>query len=180
MIPTRAQCIALWDTYALPEAKRVHVTLVERVAVLLAERVVAATGKAINMPLLSAAALLHDIDKSVPKAQGEHHPDTGVRLLQDQGMGEVANVVKTHTLSAILDQSRSPKSWEEKLLYLSDKMVKYEVVGVDGRFALWRKEDLPLDALKELDDSYPYVKQLEHDVCSLIGLEPTEIVGLAR
>lgn len=179
MIPTRTQALALWDKFSLPETKRVHVQLVERVAVFLADRVAKATGDSINMPLLSAAALLHDIDKSIPKAKDEHHPDTGVRVLREEGFVEVANLVKTHSLSSILDQNLSPKTWEEKILYLADKMVKYEILDVDRRFDLWRREQLPQEAVDELDRAYPKVKALEQDICNLIGVSASEIAALA-
>ncbi len=180
MIPTRDEAMQLWDTYALPQPKRIHVVLVEKVALLLAEKVRAATDTFIDTNLLRAAALLHDIDKAVPKAVGEHHPDTGVRILKAEGMEEVAAVVRTHSLSSLLDDQIAPKTWEEKLLYLADKMVKYEVVGVDERFALWRKEHLPSEALAELDRVYPKVKQLEAEICTRIGLTPRDIIRLAR
>lgn len=179
MIPTRAQAIQLWDKYSLPESKKIHVQLVERVALFFARRVAEVTGESINIPLLSASALLHDIDKSIPKAKDEHHPDTGVRVLRDEGFSEVSDVIKTHSLSSILDQNLSPKSWEEKLLYLADKMVKYEILDVDRRFDLWRAENLPAEAISELTRAYPKVKKLEQDVCSLIGVMPSEIAGLA-
>lgn len=179
MIPTRTQVLALWDKFSLPEMKRVHVQLVERVAIFLAARIVKAKGIRIDIPLLSAAALLHDIDKSIPKAQGEHHPDTGVRVLKDEGLVEVADLVKTHSLSSILDQNLSPKTWEEKILYLADKMVKYEILDVDKRFDLWRAETLPKEAIDALDRAYPKVKLLERDICGAIGVSPSEIAALA-
>ena len=179
MIPTRDQAIALWDDYQLPDTKRRHVELVERVALFFAMRLTKAIGVTINTPLLSAAALLHDIDKSIQKAEGEHHPDTGVRVLRERGMSEVADLVKTHSLSAILDRNLSPKSWEEKLLYLADKMVKNEILDVDKRFALWQAEQLPERAQMELTEAYPKVKQLEAELCRLIQVEPSEIAGLA-
>ncbi len=179
MIPTREQVMRLWDKYSLPESKKIHVQLVERVALFLASRVIKVTGNSINIPLLSAAALLHDIDKSIPKAKDEHHPDTGVRVLRSEGLVEVADLIKTHSLSSILDQSLSPKSWEEKILYLADKMVKYEILDVDRRFNLWRGEELPKDAIEELARAYPKVKSLERDICSLIGVSPSEIAVLA-
>ncbi|MBI4066383.1 HDIG domain-containing protein, partial [Candidatus Gottesmanbacteria bacterium] len=94
MIPAEDQVMQLWDKYDLPEGKRRHVKLVANVARLLATKL------KINEPLLTAGALLHDIDKNVPKLPGERHPDAGVRILQEEGMGEVASLVKTHPLHA--------------------------------------------------------------------------------
>lgn len=179
MIPTRAQAFLLWDKFSLPESKKTHVLLVERVALFLAGRVTKARGVSINTSLLSASALLHDIDKAIPKAKDEHHPDTGVRVLKEEGFSEVADVIRTHSLSSILDQNISPKTWEEKLLYLADKMVKYEILDVDRRFDLWRAEKLPKEAVDELERAYPKVKSLEHDICELVGVASQEIAALA-
>lgn len=176
MIPTEAQAKALWDKYDLPRQKRLHATLVAQVAVLLAERCqLSAVSQTINIRLLSAAALLHDIDKNVSKLPGEQHPDAAVRILRKEGMDEVAALVATHPLHAILDPLIAPKTWEEKLLYLADKMVKYKIITVDERFRLWNREHLPTDAQRVLDASYPKVKELEREIFALVGLTPEDI-----
>ncbi len=186
MVPTKDQAIALWETYKLPEQKRIHVTLVARVAVWLGEQV-SARGRSsfgrksenikINTELLEVAALLHDIDKAIPKLPGEQHPDTAVRVLREQGMMEVADIVKTHSLHSIVDPNISPKTWEEKLLYLADKMVKYEVITVDKRFALWEAEDLPEEGRIMLRRCYPLVKSLEKDIFTLLGIQPEDVAA---
>lgn len=173
MIPTRQQTKALWDKYHLPQKKRMHVELVARVAMKLAKKI------SVNRPLLLAAALLHDIDKAVEKLPGERHPDAAVRILREEGMEEVADLVKTHPLHSILDPAIAPKTQEEKLLYLADKMVKYDIVGVDRRFALWRDEQLPWEEQAVLDASYPNVKALEQEVFNSTGLSLEDIVKLA-
>lgn len=181
MIPSDAQITALWDTYDLPEYKRNHSLIVARVAVWFAGRLMQANPcLRINVEVLRAAALLHDIDKNAPKLPNEHHPDAGVRLLRQHGFLEVADLVKTHPLHALLDQTIAPKTWEEKLLYLSDKMVKHDVVTVDARFDLWRAESLPSSAYATLDAAYPLVKALEQEVCAAIGVRPSEIANLVK
>ncbi len=175
MIPSVDQAKKLWEKYLLPEQKRVHVGLVMRVAMFLAAKL---TQETINTELLQAAALLHDIDKAVPRLDGEKHPDTAVRILREEGMGEIADVVVTHPLHAILDPAISPKTWEQKLLYLADKMVKYDIVGVDERFRLWKEEHLPPDAQKILDESYPKVKALEQEVFNVAKIRLDDILRL--
>ena len=170
MIPNESQAKALWEKYQVPAIKRIHLALVARVAMIFAEKI------PVNKPLLFAAALLHDIDKTAPKLPGERHPDTAVRILRKEEMPEVADVVATHPLHAILDPTISPKTLEEKLLYLSDKMVKYDIVGVDKRFALWNDEHLPPNEQKILDESYPKVKKLEQEVFRLAGIALDDIL----
>ena len=161
MIPSEEEAKKLWDKYQLPKEKRIHVALVAKVAMEFAKKI------AVNRELLLAAALLHDIDKAAKKLPGERHPDTAVRILLEEGMDEVAALVRTHPLHAILDPTISPKTMEEKILYLSDKMVKYDIVGIDQRFALWHAENLPKEATVLLDSTYPKVKALEKEMFSI-------------
>jgi predicted hydrolase (HD superfamily) len=180
MIPSDEQVKALWNKYHLPEKKRLHVSLVARVAVFIAGEYVKKNPKVhINIPLLTASALLHDIDKDIPKILGEKHPDTAVRVLNEEGMSEVAHIVRTHSLHAILDPTIAPSSWEEKFLFLADKMVKFEILTVDKRFSLWRDEQLPPDAQKILDTCYPLVKQLEKEIFQNIGISSSDVAKLA-
>jgi putative nucleotidyltransferase with HDIG domain len=179
MIPPSPIVQTLWDRYSLPQYKRHHCTLVATVAVYLATQL-QKKGYEIDIALLEFAALVHDIDKNIPLLQGEHHPDAGVRVLQKEGYEGVARIVKKHSLPAILDPMMAPTTWEEKLLYLADKMVKQDIITVDIRFALWRAESLPAEAVVQLDQAYPKVKALEKELFDMIGIIPDDIAGLAR
>lgn len=180
MVPSVQDAKSMWDKYALPEVKRNHCIWVSRLAVWLSSALHKQDPSIeVNQPLLEVAALLHDIDNAIPKLPGERHPDTGVRILHENQYGEVADLVKTHPLHAILDQTLAPKTWEEKILYLSDKMVKHTIITVDERFRLWKSESLPRSAVQELDEAYPRVKALEQEVCIVLRVRPEDIVLLA-
>lgn len=180
MIPTEEQAKELWEKYHLPEQKRMHVSLVAKTALYLSKKCrESSVTIQINEPLLVTSALLHDIDKNVPSLPGERHPDACVRILEHEGMEEVAAVVRTHPLHAILDSTISPKSWEEKLLYLADKMVKYEIITVDKRFELWHDEHLGAQAQDILERAYPKVKALEKEIFNLIHIDPLAVAKLA-
>lgn len=180
MIPTEEQAKKLWEKYALPEMKRRHVMLVAKVAKFLATQCQMLNDECqINIRLLNVGALLHDIDKNVTKLPGEKHPDTAVRILKEEGMEEVAALVKTHPLHAILDPAIAPKTIEQKLLFLADKMVKQEVIGVDARFKLWNDEHLPNDQQNILDAAYPKVKELEKKIFSMTGLREWGTIKMA-
>jgi len=156
--------------------KRVHVTVITELVQFLSEKLEQKGIGPINTNLLVAGCLLHDIDKNVPRLPGEMHPQTGVRILKDEGMNEVANLIQYHSVQNIEDPQKSPKTWEEKLLFLSDKMVKQEIIGVDERFALWLAEDdLPEDQKTMLKRIYPLVKALEQEIFSLIGIKFEDI-----
>ncbi len=173
MIPTEEQIKALWIKYRLPVGKRKHMEVVARVAGFIADKL-DQLGKfdKLDKPLLIAGALLHDIDKKVPRSPGEQHPDTAVRILKEEGMDEVALLVEKHPLHVILDPAVASTTLVEKILFLADKMVKFDYIGVDERFRLWNEEHLAPDAQKILDTAYPKVKALEQEIFSLckIGL----------
>lgn len=168
MIPTRSQCQALFKRYQLPSQKKIHVEAVTDLAIYLAREIKKNHPEiSINMELLEAAALLHDIDKAIPKQVGERHPDAAVRVLRDLDMGEVAQIVSRHSLHHILDPKTAPQSLEEKLVYLADKMTKFEVIGIEHRFKLWYRENLPTEAISELDRALPLVRQLQKEIFAL-------------
>lgn len=175
MIPTANEAKALWDKYHLPTYKQQHVELVGRVALFLARKLSKALHIYVNEKLILAGALLHDIDKNIPLLPGEAHPDTGVRILREEGMDEVAKLVKTHPLHAVLDPAIAPKTWEEKVLFLADKMVKLDIITVDKRFFLWRKELMPEEAKHILAAAYPEVKKLETEIFDRTGIRPEQV-----
>ena len=175
MIPTSDQAISLWQTYALPEKKQKHSLLVASVALWLATQIEEHTKTRVAKELVYVAGLLHDIDKNISWKTGETHPDAGVRILRSLGYDEVATLVKKHPLHAILDPTITPVTLEEKIVYLADKMTKYEVISVDERFALWRAESLTPEEQSILSAAYPIVKQLELEICDMIQMSPDEM-----
>jgi len=176
MIPTIDQAYVLWQTYAFPEKKQKHSLLVAAVAMWIATQIEQKKHIRIAKELLYVAGLLHDIDKNIPWLPGETHPDAGVRTLMNLNMVEVAQLVRTHPLHAILDPKLAPATLEEKILYLADKMTKYEVISVDKRFSLWRAEPLTAKEQSVLDVAYPKVKALEAEICSMIQMDPEEML----
>jgi uncharacterized protein len=181
MIPSEQQAKELWKKYSVPPDKQKHLFFVAATAKYLAEHLMRhSPAIVINIPLVVAAALLHDIDKNVLKLSGENHPDAGVRVLKEEGMEEVAELIKNHPLHLILDSATAPKSWEEKVLFLSDKMVKYEIISVDKRFDLWRNEPLSEEGRLQLEMAYPKVKALEKEIFSASGMTQQELTELAR
>jgi len=176
MIPTRQQCLLLFDRYNLPSQKRIHVEAVTQLAKYLARKLKSQIpNPKIDEQLLEAATLLHDIDKNISRNEGERHPEPAVRVLKELDYSEVAEVVARHSLHCILDPITAPESWEAKILFLADKMTKYEVIGVDHRFKLWYRENLPPAAVLELKACYPLVKALEKELLAAAGITVSDI-----
>lgn len=181
MIPNKEDIISLWDTYNFPQYKRIHCDMVRRVALILSTHIKKQNPSIfINEQLLEAAALLHDLDKNIPRLPGEHHPDTVIRILIEHGMTEVAEVVRTHPLHMILDSEKGPKTIEQQLLYLSDKTTKQEFIGVAKRFMEWDKEDTDEMSKKILTATRPKVLELQNEILQKAGISEEELSLLIK
>jgi HD superfamily phosphodiesterase len=75
-------------------------------------------GCSLDIYLLEAAALLHDLAKSEPD-----HARTGAQLLHEHGFGVVAELVSTH-MDISLNEGKAISTAE--VLYLADKMMQGE------------------------------------------------------
>lgn len=179
MIPTVTECIAVWDSNDFPQQKRRHTHAVLSVARTLLDAL-EARGIRADRRLVEAAVMLHDIDKNVVKLPGERHPDASVRVVRAAGFTELERIIARHPLHMILSPSDAPSTLEERIVFLADKMAKYEPIGVDARFALWRAEDLPEEGRRQLEASYPRVLSLAAEVCALAGRSEADIIADAK
>lgn len=92
-------------------------------------------GIKVNRELVRAAALLHDVRKMEP-----NHETKGAEYIKSLGYPEVANLISKHGLAKLGDENFIPKTWEEKIVFYSDKRLKDDkIVSVDERFADIRK-----------------------------------------
>ena len=80
----------------------------------------------LNIRLVRAAALLHDITKTRSFKTGEHHAETGANLLQHLGYPEVGDIVRQHVR---LD-AYATSEWitEAEIVNYSDKRVLHDQV----------------------------------------------------
>lgn len=125
-VPNRNECREIWKRCNLGEDVIKHQEAVAACALRLG-RSLADKGAALDLSLLVAAALLHDIKK------GErNHPQRGGEYLERLGYGSVAAAVVEHM--DLLDLEEESVS-EKELLYLADKLVKGDrEVGIEARF----------------------------------------------
>lgn len=124
-LPTEAECRVLMEE--LPAAIAAHCRAVAAVARHLAESLNTA-GLDIDVELVAAAALLHDIAR-----RDKDHARAGARLLESHGFTRLAPIVAAHMdLEA---DSGSPLD-EIQIVHLADKLVIGDkVVDLEQRFA---------------------------------------------
>ena len=181
MIPDDENIPMLWDKYKLPPYKRIHCAMVRKIAVRIAKAINKKNpNHPVNEGILNASALLHDIDKNIEKLPGEHHPDAGVRILREEGMDEVAEVIRTHPLHMICQDSTAPETIEQQILFIADKMTKQDVIGMEKRFELWRHEDTDERSQHVLEQSYPKVLRLRDDILWKAGMTEEQLINLMK
>lgn len=130
--PDRVQCQRLLDAHQVPPHIRRHSEEVARVALLLGRELQAA-GETLDLELVEAGALLHDIAKAACLTTRGDHAGEGGRVLRGAGYPAVAELVERHVELGPWDPA-GPIT-EAELLNYSDKRVRHEeVVGLEGRF----------------------------------------------
>jgi CTP:molybdopterin cytidylyltransferase MocA len=126
-VPTPRECQALLS--GVPAAIRGHGEQVARVAVHLG-RELNASGLALDLPLLNAAGLLHDLARTEPD-----HAARGARTLRDRGFGRTAALVAVHMDLRLDALDASGPITAEEVLYLADKLsMGQSVVTLQERF----------------------------------------------
>lgn len=125
-IPTERECLALLRNHNASEPLMTHCRLVAEVARILAVRL-QLTGLALNLDLVRAGGLLHDLAKGQPD-----HSSAGAEILEEIGYGRVARIVASHTDIEPKD-TRPPD--ESEVVHLADKLVKGDMlVSIEERF----------------------------------------------
>jgi putative nucleotidyltransferase with HDIG domain len=155
-LPTPAECEAMLSlrfSYdpAIIRHSRAVAELAETLAGLLGR-----CGQSLNMDLIRAGGMLHDIAKGEP-----NHPDKGAALLRGLGFPDVADLIEAHmNLTWITDQDISPR----ELIYLADKLVLNEyVVPLSKKFERsaerFRHDPAAMAALHERRRTAESIKQ---------------------
>jgi CTP:molybdopterin cytidylyltransferase MocA/HD superfamily phosphohydrolase YqeK len=126
-VPTEAECDVIMNViYPMPQAVRRHCMKVAEVAMVIGSRL-QQRGQKIDLEMIRAAAMLHDLAKGMPD-----HDKEADRMLQDMGFGKVGDLVAEHT---DLRNADSQTTLEEKIVYLADKFVDDDnVVSLDKRY----------------------------------------------
>jgi uncharacterized protein len=132
-IPPQNECLQMLYSMDMPDHIQDHSRLVCRIALILADGLIAA-GIAINRDLVMASALLHDITKPRSFETGENHAQTGGEYLAALGFPEVGEIVRQHV---VLDHyfAGSAPSEAEIVNYADKRVLHDQVVPLDDRMA---------------------------------------------
>ena len=113
----------------LPNIKN-HSILVADLAIIIG-RELNKNGSKLDLDLIEAAALLHDITKTESIKTGEHHSESGGKLLRNLGHQRIAEIVEQHILP---DKIEGNVSEEEVVCYADKRILHDKIVSLDERF----------------------------------------------
>lgn len=172
-IPSYGECMALLSKYEMPEKIIAHCIKVSKIAVFVAE-LIKKRGGTVNIELVRAGALLHDIDKIIEiKNKSGRHGAMAREILEKEGYPKVAKIAENHVLHKIITEGAN-FSLEEKIVFYADKRVKHDkIVLLDERFEYLR-ERYP-HHLENVNRAEPLTKNLEKELMDAAGIRADEI-----
>ncbi|MGC8493301.1 MAG: HD domain-containing protein [Syntrophobacteraceae bacterium] len=132
LLPSRDECFELLEQHAMPVHIRRHSQMVARVALFIAAGLNRNSCR-LDVGMVEAAALLHDIGKMTGLETGENHAELGARMLAGIVAPPIAAIVREHIY---LDSSQTEGPLTESLIVnYADKRVKHDrVVSVRERY----------------------------------------------
>jgi len=132
-MPSRAECLQLMKQHHMWDHIIQHSLKVAQVALFLA-KALNRIGERLDLDLIEASSLLHDITKKRSIENKEDHVTTGAALLKDLGYDRVSKIVKCHVR---LPRRRSLKRiTEAEIVNYADKRVLHDrIVTLKERFA---------------------------------------------
>ncbi len=132
-VPSREECLALMADQGMLPNIRNHSLQVARVAQVLATHL-PSSNPPLDLALLEAGALLHDIAKTECLKTKKKHTEIGADFLRTRGYPEVAEIVAQHVN---LNEGQPPnhRITEIELVHYADKRVLHdEIVDLETRF----------------------------------------------
>ena len=162
-VPSEGECYKLLKENSVPENIVRHSERVKEIAMEIAEKL-KESGVKVNLALVKAGALLHDIDKFETAKGNGAHGKPGYKMMREKGCYAVADIVRKHLVEMVSELA----SAEEKIVYYADKRV------IDDRIVTLKES---LDFIKEkygsrdkklmgkIIESEPLMLELERELC---------------
>ena len=173
-IPTQKECYGLIQEMGMMDHIVDHSEQVCRVAVCLVDKL-NHKGIDLNLELIRASALLHDITKTRSFRTKENHAETGGKFLQERGFIEVGHVIAQHVKLDTYVASSSPV--EAEIVNYADKRVLHDqIVSLKDRMAyiLERYAD-GMESRERILGLWAKSKDLEKRIFSYLPFFPDEL-----
>jgi len=177
MIPTREECFRLMSQYGMLDHIMHHSIEVAKVALFLSAEL-NKKGQRINLGLVEAASLLHDLTKTVCFKTKEDHAQTGSQLLREMGYERVGEVVAEHV---VLSKEKDPSSVsEEEVVNYADKRVQHDrIVSLEERFSdLMDRYGKGKKDIGQLEQLKKTTFEIETKIFSILEIDPNDLKRL--
>jgi uncharacterized protein len=177
MIPTREECFRLMAEYGMLDHIIDHSMEVARIALFLSTEL-NKRGQRIDLGLVEAASLLHDLTKTECFKTKEDHAQTGSQVLKIMGYERVGEVVAEH----ILLSKRKDATFvsEEEVVNYADKRVQHDrIVSLEERFNdlqdRYAKDQRAFGLLEELKKA---TFAIENKIFTILMIDPNNLQSL--
>ena len=172
--PSLRQCLDWWDAWSVPENVRMHSKTVAWGAYVLAV-MLRNRGISVDPILTHRGGLLHDIDKIKTLQVSGAHGQRGAAFLEEVGYLEVAQIVREHIMSTILNPQADDRPWEVKLVFFCDKLVEGDrIVPFNQRLdKLMARYPQYRDTMRLAEEP---IWALSDQVCSRLGIASHEVM----
>jgi putative nucleotidyltransferase with HDIG domain len=177
MIPTREECLKLMGQYGMLENIIHHCLEVAKVALFLSAEL-NKKGQKIDLQLVEAASLLHDLAKTECLETKEDHAQMGSQLLKGMGYERVGEVVARHVWLG--EEGESSTVSEEEIVNYADKRVMHDrVVSLEERFSdLKERYGRNQRAMDYLERMQKEIYGVENKIFFILRIDPHTLQDL--
>ena len=177
-VPDREKCFALIGRYEMLPNIVAHSLVVHETARRLAAAIVR-NGHNIDLPLVEAGALLHDIAKSEGLRTKQYHSIRGREIVASLGYSETAEVVFDH-ISPIEARRKRGLFSPSLVVNYADKRVRHaQVVSLDQRFEyLLNQYGRTDEGHARISAMYDGSKEVEAELFARLDMNPDDLLSV--
>jgi len=189
-VPGRTEAAALLLSLGPSPKLARHSRAVAEVAAWLAARIEARAG-GVDRRLVESAALLHDLDKALPRGHRLRtlpHGEGSAAWLREHGREELAPIVANHPVTCLAGVEPSNGRWagfdsiEAAIVSYADKRARQRMLPMEARFAIWRRKYALAPAGSGMawsEDRLVEIREradrLEAQICAAAGVRPIQV-----
>lgn len=174
-LPGWSQTLCWLVEQNVPANLMLHVQAVSAVAYQLAVWLRAA-GEPVDPLLAHRGGLLHDLAKVTTHHTHEiNHGEAAARLLEGRGQPALAEIARRHILTNLMDAQLAPRTWEEKAVFLADKIVEgSRLVTLDQRIGALSQRYSRFSA--GIQACLPALRKLQREICSHMRVPEADLI----
>jgi len=177
VIPTRDDCLRLMGQYGMLNHIMDHSIEVAKIALFLSAEL-NKRGQKIDLHVVEAAALLHDLTKTEGLKTKEDHAQTGSEVLKGMGFERVGEVVADH-IKLLKKKDLSSVSEEEVVNYADKRVQHNQVVSLEERFTdLKERYGENPKAFEQFEKLKRDTIEIENKIFSILKIDPKDLQNL--